>query len=491
MSGSIESSEAVKRAEEAARPESLVVVSNRQPYSHDRQGDEISVDEPAGGLTAGLDPVMQTTDGTWIAWGDGAADECVTDEKGRVRVPPDDPSYTLRRLWLTERDVERYYAGYSNQVLWPVCHGANWKVEHAETYFDRYREVNERFAEAVVDAADEGTTVWFQDYHLALAPRRVTGQRDSFCMQFWHIPWPSWDGYRRLPQREELLDGLLSNDLLGFHLPSYAERFLDCAERALGATVDRGSDRVWYRGEETTVGAFPLGVDAERRHERALTVGDEFWTSFRKEHGIGPDEQVVVGVDRLDYTKGIPERLAALERLFERHPERRGRLTYVQKAAESRTSIPAYRRLGRTVRDEVDRINHRFGTADWKPIVHVEEYLDEREIAGLYRHADCALVSPVCDGMNLVAMEYVASQVDSPGVLVLSELAGAHELLGDHAVSINPYATEAFADAIDYALEMDVWERRERMDALRRVVFENDLEGWMNDIFRAAATIRG
>jgi len=238
---------------------------------------------------------MRTTDGTWIAWGDGDADRSVSDEKGRVRVPPDDPSYTLRRLWLTERDVERYYAGYSNQVLWPVCHGANWTVEHAEAYFDRYRDVNERFAEAVVDTSDEGTTVWFQDYHLALAPRRVKEERDAFCMQFWHIPWPSWDGFRRLPQRTELLDGLLANDLLGFHLPSYADRFLDCAAGALDVTVDRDAREVEYRGETTTLGAFPLGIDAERHHERALTVGEGFWESFRTEHGIGPDQQVAVG----------------------------------------------------------------------------------------------------------------------------------------------------------------------------------------------------
>ncbi len=477
--------------ERSHRPDSLVVVSNRQPYSHEIEGDGLSVDEPAGGLTAGLDPVMRTTDGTWIAWGDGDADRSVSDEKGRVRVPPDDPSYTLRRLWLTERDVERYYAGYSNQVLWPVCHGANWTVEHAEAYFDRYRDVNERFAEAVVDTSDEGTTVWFQDYHLALAPRRVKEERDAFCMQFWHIPWPSWDGFRRLPQRTELLDGLLANDLLGFHLPSYADRFLDCAAGALDVTVDRDAREVEYRGETTTLGAFPLGIDAERHHERALTVGEGFWESFRTEHGIGPDQQVAVGVDRLDYTKGIPERLAALERLFERYPEHRGRLTYVQKAAESRTSIPAYRRLGRRVRDEVDRINHRFATERWRPIVHVEGYLDGCELAGLYRHADCALVSPLCDGMNLVALEYVASQVDTPGVLVLSELAGAHELLGEWTVSINPHATERFAEAIDEALGMGAGKRRERMDALRRIVFENDLEGWMDDVFRAAATVRG
>ncbi len=491
MNRSIEAAETAESAGGPSRPSSLVVVSNRQPYSHDRTDGELSVDEPAGGLTAGLDPVMRTTDGTWIAWGDGDADESVTDETGRVRVPPDDPSYTLRRLWLSERDVERYYAGYSNQVLWPVCHGANWKVEHAERYFDRYRDVNERFAEAAVDTADEDTTVWFQDYHLALAPRRVKEECDAFCMQFWHIPWPGWDGFRRLPQREELLDGLLANDFLAFHLPSYVERFLDCAESGLDATVDREAGSVRCRGETTTVGAFPLGVDAQRRHEQARSVPNGFWDSFREDHGIGPDERVAVGVDRLDYTKGIPERLAALERLFERHPERRGRLRYVQKVAESRTTIPAYRRLGRTVRDEVARINHRFAVDGWEPIVHLEEYLGEHELAGLYRHADCALVSPVCDGMNLVAQEYVAAQVDGNGVLVLSELAGAHELLGEQAVSINPYATETFADAIEEALGMGARERQERMDALRRVVFENDLESWMDELFETAATIRG
>ncbi len=471
----------------------VIVVSNRQPYRHtfDEAGD-ITVDRPAGGLTAGLDPVIQQTNGTWIAWGDGDADRQVTDDTDAVGVPPEDPSYTLRRVWLDESDVADYYYGYSNRVLWPLCHGLEANVAYEDRYFERYREVNRTFASRVVDTLGEDPFVWFQDYHFALAPQFVREQAgdDVLLSQFWHIPWPEREVFRDCPQQEALLRGLLANDLLGFHIPRYCGNFLDCVALLVpDADIDWEAWTVRLNGTETTVRAFPMGVDTGTIAEHAAAPENGFWDDFRTEHGIPTDVQVAVGIDRLDYTKGIPERLAALERLWETEPNWREALTYVQKATPSRTEIPEYRELGRDVDRDIARINERFGTDDWQPIVEIDTYLSEDALYGLCRYSDIAIVSPVADGMNLVALEYISAQLDETGVLVLSEHAGAHDLLGDVAVSIDPSDTATFASRLDLALSMPADERRDRMAALRSTVTTTDLQSWMADIFRTTLTL--
>jgi len=468
----------------------LVVVSNRQPYSHDyaEDGGGITVDAPAGGLTAGLDPVMQEVGGTWIAWGDGEADETVTDEEDCVPAPPDDPGYTLKRLWFSEEEVRDYYYGFSNQVLWPVCHSALTAVHGEEPFGRRYREVNERFAEAVVERADPGSVVWFQDYHLALTPRMVREQLsgDTPLMHFWHIPWPSRDAFRGCPRGRTLLRGLLGNDLLGFHVERYCRNFLECVEADLdGATVDREAGTVEYDGHVTRVMDIPLGVPVSRIERGARSAqAESFWSSFADRHDLA--DTVAVGVDRLDYTKGIPERLRALELFWERNPGWQGRLTYVQNGSESRSQIPAYRAVQERVSEAVDRINRRFGTDDWQPVVSFRDYLPREALAGLYRNSGVALVSPIRDGMNLVAQEYVAAQTENDGVLVLSDQAGAHELLGDAAITVNPHDTGPFATAIREALTLSTRGRRTRMSRLRELVAANDLATWMNRNLHAA-----
>ncbi|XVH32621.1 alpha,alpha-trehalose-phosphate synthase (UDP-forming) [Haloferacaceae archaeon DSL9] len=471
----------------------FIVVSNRQPYRHtyDDAG-EITVDCPAGGLTIGLDPVVQRTEGTWIAWGDGDADTAVTDDGGRVRVPPSDPAYTLQRVWLSDEQVENYYYGYSNRVLWPLCHGFASKVTSKRRYWTHYRAVNERFADHVVSQADDQSAIWFQDYHFTLAPRLVREQLgdDAFLFHFYHIPWPNRETFRECDQRYALLDGLLANDLLGFHTTEHCTNFLDCVGTVLpGAEIDWPTGTVTYNGQRTTVRAFPMGVQADVIADAARSVDGSFWPRFKRDHGIPPGGRVALGIDRLDYTKGIPERLEALERFWERYPEWRGELTYVQKATESRSSIPEYQALSREVFGTIDRINERFGTDDWRPIVCVEAFLSREELFGLCRFSDLALVSPHRDGMNLVAKEYVASQVDGDGVLVLSEGAGAAEQLADDAVVVTPTETDAFADAIKTAVELPEAERRDRMTALRTCVADADLDAWMSTIFETVREI--
>ncbi|WP_135806119.1 alpha,alpha-trehalose-phosphate synthase (UDP-forming) [Halorussus marinus] len=469
----------------------LVVVSNREPYSHHREDGEVVVDRPAGGLTAALDPVMQAVEGTWVAWGDGDADRETVGPDGVVAVPPEDPSYDLRRVWLTDEQVDGYYRGYSNQVLWPLCHLDTAKMTPEPSYWRAYRETNDEFADAVLGATDSDPVVWFQDYHLALAPRRVRDARpDAFLAHFWHIPWPSWDVFHACPQYEQLLDGLLANDLIGFHTDEYCRNFLDCVDAATDARVDRANRSIAHRGRRTFVRSFPLGIDAARQAELSETeAGDDFWASFSEKHGLVGDHRFALGVERLDYTKGIEQRLDALELFWAEHPEWREEFTYLQKSIESRGDIGDYQRLQSRVGDAIDRVNDRFGTDDWTPVVAVTEHLPEAGLAALYREADLALVTPVRDGMNLVAKEFVAAQTADPGVLVLSELAGASEQLGEGSILVHPHDPESVADAIEEALGMSERARRVRIADLQRVVHAEDVYAWLESTFETAAAI--
>ncbi|WP_436931554.1 alpha,alpha-trehalose-phosphate synthase (UDP-forming) [Halosimplex halobium] len=496
----------------AATGDDLVVASNRQPYRHDYEGGEVTVDRPAGGLTAGLDEVMRRVDGTWIAWGDGEADAAVVDGDDTVTVPPgsDTDTYTLRRLWLDDDEVEGYYYGMANRVLWPLCHAALGTVESCGDAWGDYRRVNDQFADAMADAAADGDPlVWLHDYHLALAPRQVRertgsgGDGDDIARDgtgrdagptlahTWHIPWPSWDTFRACPNCEAILDGLLGNDLLVFHVSRYCENFLRSAGRGLdGTAVDFDAGTVDYRGRTTAVRAAPMGVPVDRIREQAdSTEATGFRAAFRKNRGIDRDTRLGVGVDRLDYTKGIVERLDAIERLFAEQPDYRGEFTFVQVGTESRSAIPAYADYQDRVEAAVERVNDRFATDDWRPIVYTTEMISNEGLAGLYREADLAVVSPVRDGMNLVAQEYVAAGSDDPGVLVLSDQAGVHDELGEWAVSVRPHDTEGFAAALDDALSMPDRQRRRRANALADGVEDGDLDSWLRDVLGAVARV--
>lgn len=480
---------------EVLRDREMLVVSNRQPYRHTTNEEEISVERPTGGLTASLDPIMREMGGTWIAWGDGDRDAEAVDARDCVAVPPNEPSYELRRVWLSEKEVTDYYYGYCNRVLWPVCHSALTRVRAGLKGWDHYRDVNEKFAEAIIDRVGGRPLVWFHDYHLGLAPRSVRSALgdDTLLMQFWHIPWPAWDVYRSVPHRRELLLGLLSNDLLVFHVPRYRRHFLACVSEAVpSASVDWGTHEVTVEGHVTTVAAVPMGVDVEDIREDTTSLrADAFWARFRLRHDLADETRIGLGVDRLDYTKGLVERLRALERFWETNHDHRETFTYVQIASESRSRIPDYEAVQNEVAAEVDRINQRFGTDSWKPIVYLTDRLANHELSALYSHADVCIVSPLRDGLNLVAQEYVAAQTDGDGVLVLSDQAGVHDEIGDDAVSIRPTDIEGFAEAIARAIAMPPGERVRRIGRLTRWVEDHDLHAWLQANFVLARDVEG
>lgn len=476
----------------------VIVASNRQPYRHEWDGDSVTVSEPTGGLTTGLDAAFRSTGGTWVAWGDGDADRTVA-EGGCVAVPPDaaaDEQYTLQRVWLDDEEVRNYYYGFSNRVLWSVCHGALTNVENDHRYWETYAAVNERFADAVATHADPNDVVWLQDYHFALAPRMVRSRLPETVpvAQFWHIPWPAWDTFRACPHGERLLRGVLGNDLFCVHIPRYRDQFLECVDAALpDATVDWEEGRVFHRDGATTVDAFPLGVDVDRIARLAGEPSSRWGVErFLADHGVDDERRLAVSVDRLDYTKGIPARLNALEHLWETRPEWRGELTFVQIGSESRSAIPAYRELQADVAAGVERVNDRFGTDDWQPVVYTTDRVPDGPLYALYRAADAGIVSPLRDGMNLVAQEFVAAQptVD-PGALVLSDQAGVHDVLGDAAVSVSPQDVKGFAGRIETALSMPAADRGRRYRRLIREVERCDVSAWTEDVLERVVGLDG
>jgi trehalose 6-phosphate synthase/phosphatase len=476
----------LERAQQQVLPgRQLIIVSNREPYIHRRGANGLKVDRPAGGLVAALDPVMQEASGTWIAWGDGDADYDVTDSHGRISVPPDTARYTLKRISLTRAEVEGFYYGYANQALWPLCHMAMEQARFRDGYWATYTAVNRRFAEAVQAEADGRAVVWIHDYHLALCPRDIRRLRpELFLMQFWHVPWPAWDVFRICPQRAELLDGLLANDLIAFQHPRHVEHFLECVERELGARVDE--DVVEYNGRMIQVQALPISVDVAMLEQTSRSTRCERWMARLRRRFRLDGRSVVVSVDRLDYTKGIPERLRAIDLFFRRHPEHRSRVVFIQKTAPSRTRIKAYRDLQAQVEQAIARLNATYGTADWQPVISMPTPLPPAGMAALYRLGDLCVVSSLQDGMNLVAKEFIACQVDCRGALLLSELTGARDELS-WAIPINPYDVEGCAEAIAQGLAMPVEERRRRMEHLRAYLTDHDIFQWVSQHLRAAA----
>ena len=478
----------LNRLRQAQADHQLLVVSNREPYVHRRSKAGLVVEKPAGGLVTALDPVMQEVSGTWIAWGDGDADFEIADAGGCVAVPPDAPRYTLKRVALAHAEAEGSYYGYANQALWPLCHMAMEQARFRNSFWAAYQTVNRRFAEAAANEARANALVWIHDYHLALCPRYLRRVRpELFLMHFWHVPWPAWDVFRICPQRAELLDGLLANDLMVFQHPRHVEHFLECVERELGARIADGV--VEYQGRATVVEAFPISVDVAALDHAASSRSCERWIARLRRRLRLQDRHVVVSVDRLDYTKGIPERLRAIDLFFKRWPDYRSRVVFIQKTAPSRTRIKAYRDLQARVQETVAALNAAHGTNDWQPVVSIPTPLPAAGMAALYRMADLCIVSSLQDGMNLVAKEFVACQVDQQGALLLSELTGARDELS-WAIPINPYDVEACAAAIARGLRMDRDERRRRMTHLRAYVAEHDIFKWMAQHIEAASHLR-
>ncbi len=469
----------------------LIAVSNREPYIHRRTSSGVECIEPASGLTVALDPILRAAGGTWVAHGSGDADRLVVDRFDRVSVPPGNPSYRLRRVWLDPELEERYYYGLANEGLWPLCHIAFHRPVFRRCDWEAYREANRIFADAVLEeAGGEPAFVFIQDYHFALLPRMLKERNPNLTIaQFWHIPWPNRETFRAFPWKEELLDGMLGNDLLGFHLRYHCANFLETVDRGLEAMVDIEGSDVWRQQKLTRVRAFPISIDFERHEWQARSSAvDAHMRRWSEEIGVGKCF-LGIGIDRADYTKGIPDRLFAIDRLLEEHPEYVGRLVFLQIAAPSRTHILGYQRLNEDLAAIAGEINDRWAAGSWKPIHLCSGHVPQPELMALHRLSDFCLVTSLHDGMNLVAKEFVASRYDEDGVLVLSQFTGAARELTS-AVLVNPFSADEIAAAIHRALGMLRAERMDRMRSLRAVVRRNNVYAWAAAVLGAVAEVQ-
>lgn len=464
----------------------FILVSNREPYVHRYSEGEIECEQPASGLTVALEPIMCACGGTWIAHGSGDADRKAVDSNDHVLVPPEAPRFTLRRLWLTKEQETRYYYGLANQGLWPLCHIVFTRPVFNPEDWQVYREVNEMFARAVLEeAGDAPTLVFVQDYHFALLPQLLKEKNPNLIVaQFWHIPWPNPEVFRGFPWKEELLGGLLGNDLLGFHLRSHCQNFLDTVDRTIEAKADRERFEITRGGRATSIRPFPISIDFEDQVATAQSpLTEQEMARWRRQLGLR-EEYVGIGIDRIDYTKGICERLRALDRFLAKRPDYRERLVFVQVGVPSRIRIRQYKALEEEIEDLVEEINWKWAAGSWRPVVFIKGNLDRFRLAALHRLADFCIVSSLHDGMNLVAKEYVASRFDEDGVLILSDFAGASRELTD-ALVVNPFHEEELAEAIRQALEMPEEQRRRRMQKTRTVVAENNVYRWAGKIISA------
>jgi trehalose-6-phosphate synthase len=469
----------------------FMVVSNREPYIHILSGDEIQCIVPASGLTVALDPVMRACGGIWVAHGSGSADKQMVDGKNHVLVPPDKSSYTLRRIWLTKEEEEGYYLGFSNEALWPLCHIAYTPPTFDEANWNCYKHVNQIFADAVLEEiGDRQAFIFIQDYHLALLSRLIKARNDKVTTaQFWHIPWPNPEAFRICPWGEEILDGLLGNDILGFHIRYHCDNFLETVKRMLESKVDHERSAVSRGGRTTLVRPFPISVDFDRiARDAARAEINQEMEEIRHRWQLG-DEFVGIGIDRLDYTKGIPHRFRALDKFLTKYPEYQGRMVFFQLGEPSRIHIKKYRELNSEIDDLVEEVNWKYQTGTWKPIIYVREHLPPLTLMAFNRLANFCIVSSLHDGMNLVAKEFVSSRIDEDGVLLLSRFTGAARELTE-ALLINPYAADDFAESIRKAIEMPQGQRKTMMKKLRQVVQENNIYRWAGNIIGEIADLK-
>lgn len=459
-----------------------IVVSNAEPYKHEKgESGDPACREVEGGLTTAMNPRMRKTGGIWIAYGRGERDFDVTDSRGEVRVPdipdvPEGEKYTLKRLDFSPSQYRNFYRGYANRILWPICHAFPTKADLKKEWKywrDGYLPSNKDYTRAVIDYYEPGDTIWIHDYHLALVPRLVRNELpEAEIGVFWHIPWPPWESFGKIPHRDEILQGLAAADLVGLHLNKYSRNLLRCADEA-GAEVDYSAGRFELNDEEVQVGSYPLGVDYEFFNETE-TEGKE--NRIRDKYNC---ENLILGVDRQDYTKGIPERIRAFKRFVKDNPDYRGEVSLIQRTPPSRTGIEEYEVEKSEINERASEFNGEYGSHDWVPINLFWKGVPQRELIAEYRAADIGLVTPGLDGMNLVAKEFIAANPE-PKVLILSEFAGAsHQLEG--ALQVNPYDAGGVAEAIKTAIEMPDREKEERWRKLRETVRTQDLPAWAED----------
>ena len=469
----------------------ILVVSNREPFLHVYADQGIKLQRPASGLVTALEPVMRACSGTWIAHGSGSADRETVDEHDRLRVPPEKPSYTLRRVWLNPEEEQGYYYGFANGGLWPLCHIAHVRPVFRTPDWAQYVRVNRRFADAVrAEARTDDPVVLIQDYHFALLPRLVRERLPkATIITFWHIPWPNPESFGICPWREELLDGMLGSTILGFHTRFHCQNFVETVDRYLEARIERESSTITHGGHLTQVEHYPISIQWPPEWVESQLSVPLCRAKVQRVEQLRDDALIGIGVDRMDYTKGIIERFLAVERMLELHPEYIDRLVFIQIAAPSRSSLDEYQNFEARVRALAGRVNARFGRGGWEPIRLKVEHHEPPIVNEYYRAADVCVVTSLHDGMNLVAKEFIASRDDEQGVLVLSQFTGAARELHD-ALQVNPYHSEQCAHTLYRALTMPSDEQRVRMRSMRRLVQEFNVYRWAGTMLLDAARLR-
>ena len=472
--------------------ERVIVLANRAPIMHQRTGDgRVSLKRSASGLVTALEPLVEACSGIWVAHGAGNVDTACADDRGGLGVPPANPQYRLRYVWLTDREHRGYYYGFANEGLWPLCHAVHVQPVFRSTDFHMYQRANGHFAAAVCEeAGDTRPLVPVQDYHFALAPRILRHRLPlSTLVAFWHIPWPSPQVFKECPWGQEVLDGLLGSDIAGFQTLEDCANFLDSVEVTLSADVDRRQNVVSFCGHQTQVRAYPVGIEWANRYIRASPDPKACREYVCRELHLPAEVRLGIGIDRLDYTKGINEKFLAIERLLDRHPRFRERFVFVQIAEPSRECLTVYRTARAQLVETAQRVNTRFGTDRYRPIVLLEAHHEPHDVYRLYRGADVCYVGSLDDGMNLVAKEFVGARDDERGVLVLSQFAGAAQQLSG-ALLVNPYAVDESADVLAQGLCMSDAEQSTRMRLMRHVVEKFDSSWWSNRLLEDALAVK-
>ncbi|MEQ1669841.1 MAG: trehalose-6-phosphate synthase [Hyphomicrobium sp.] len=469
----------------------VLVVANREPYIHNNGPSGIELQIPASGLVSALEPVMRACGGTWIAHGSGSADRQTVDANDRIDVPPVNPEYVLRRLWISEDEQDGYYYGLANEGLWPLCHIAFTRPIFREADWQTYKQVNERFADAVLDEAKSPSPiVLIQDYHFALLPQMIRARLpEATIITFWHIPWPNAETFGIFPWKEEVIQGLLGSSILGFHTQFHCNNFIESVDRFVESRIDREHATVCHRGNETSVRPYPISIEWP---PEALASQDSVAAcrkQVRNRLAVSDDTKLIVGIERFDYTKGVLDRMRAVDQLLIAHPEWKGRFVLLQAAAPSRSKLPAYSGLQEEAIRLADEINARYSDCGTAPIKLVIRHHEPAEVFELFRAADACVVSSLHDGMNLVAKEFVAARDDERGVLLLSSFAGASRELSE-AIIINPYDAFAMGEALHQALTMPAPEQRERMRLMRARVSSRNVYRWAGQMLLDAARLR-
>lgn len=467
----------------------LVLVSNREPYMHIHEGRNIKCLVPASGMISAMEPILKSCGGLWIASGTGDADKETVDKNDKVRVPPEDPKYTLKRLWLTKEEEDHYYYGFSNEGLWPLCHIAHTRPVFRHQDWLYYKMVNEKFAESVLEEIKDESqpVVLIQDYHFALLPSLIKQKRpDARVAIFWHIPWPNAESFGICPWQNEILNGMLGADLIGFHTQFHCNNFMETVNRNIQSVVNWDNFSININKQSTFVKPFPISIDANTGNDKEIEIKTP--DVLLKDYGLHA-EKIGIGVDRIDYTKGLVEKFLAIERFFEKYPDYIGKFTFVQIGAPSRTLIKTYADVVSEVEKESERINWKFKRQNWKAILLLKKHHSHEEIQPFYQTAHVCMVTSLHDGMNLVAKEYVASKNDNSGVLILSRFAGASQDMKG-ALIVNPYDIESMADSLKKAIEMPIDEQFERMEIMNQQIQRYNIYQWAASLLRNLVQIR-